>query len=197
LTDTTGALCGVGQSGPVWFLAREDYLLASTGFPTAFIERNCSVPVGKAIYIPLANTFWAPPEDSAFLDAAGWMPGAGLVERLRAATHYVLDHSHDLSLTIDGTPVRNLASYRVVTQGLSLDFPAGSFQVTPPMYYATGIYSPIVAGGYGVILAPPSPGPHEIHVHLEFTYNTANDPLFGFTDFHYEADIVYHLNVVN
>jgi hypothetical protein len=192
--DLTGAQCDAGQSGPVWFLAREDYLSFTTGFPTVFIERNCTVPVGKAIYIPQANTFWAAPEDSAYLDMVGYLPGLDLVERLTAATHYVLDHTQNLSITVDGVPVRNLANYRVVTPALSLDFPADSFGVTPPMYYAIGTHSPIVAGGYGVILAPPSVGPHEIRIHIEFLYE--NDPLFGL-NLLYVADLVYHINVVN
>src|SRR5215218_2172940 len=43
LFDETGALCGIDQSGPVWFLAP----VAHPGVTT----RACTVPVGKGIFV--------------------------------------------------------------------------------------------------------------------------------------------------
>jgi len=45
--DTTGANCGEGQAGPVWFLA-------GTFINTA-VTRACTVPAGKALFFPLVN----------------------------------------------------------------------------------------------------------------------------------------------
>jgi hypothetical protein len=49
---TNGAVnCSVGQSGDVWFLA--GYFLGSGSF-----TRSCTIPAGKALFIPLINS-WA------------------------------------------------------------------------------------------------------------------------------------------
>src|SRR6266487_5795577 len=47
----TGAVdCSVGQSGNVWFLAGS--------FSSGTITRSCTIPAGKALFIPLLNS-WA------------------------------------------------------------------------------------------------------------------------------------------
>jgi len=47
--DPTGALAGLGQSGPVWFLA---------GSFGQTITRTATVPAGKALFFPIINTAW-------------------------------------------------------------------------------------------------------------------------------------------
>src|SRR3954467_3003918 len=49
LTDRTGATCGVGQSGPVFFL--------SGAAGSATVTRHCSVPAQKQLFFPLVNAF--------------------------------------------------------------------------------------------------------------------------------------------
>ncbi len=44
LQDTTGALCGLNQSGPVWFLAGT--------LNSGAAERTCTVPAGKGRLFP-------------------------------------------------------------------------------------------------------------------------------------------------
>src|SRR2546428_11470099 len=44
--DDTGAHCGAGQSGPVWFLA---YVIN----PVGTLQRQCTVPAGKALFVPV------------------------------------------------------------------------------------------------------------------------------------------------
>jgi hypothetical protein len=48
--DLTGDLCGLGQSGPVWFLAGT---FGATG-----VQRNCTIPAGKGLFYPLVNAVW-------------------------------------------------------------------------------------------------------------------------------------------
>jgi hypothetical protein len=64
--DLTGEYCGEGQSGPVWFLA------SHIGGP-ATVVRDCQVPAGKALYVPLVGFIAWAPEDlgraSAILEA--------------------------------------------------------------------------------------------------------------------------------
>jgi len=51
VTDTTGASCGMGQDGPVWFLAGHP-------FGASAVTRECTIPNGKQLYFPLANMWW-------------------------------------------------------------------------------------------------------------------------------------------
>src|SRR2546423_112062 len=53
LFDTTGASCGVGQSGKVWFLAGIVTVNYSPGAGT--ITRNCTIPTGTALFVPVVN----------------------------------------------------------------------------------------------------------------------------------------------
>lgn len=46
LLDPTGENAGVGQEGPVWFLA---------GSPGGTTERAITVPTGKALFLPILN----------------------------------------------------------------------------------------------------------------------------------------------
>ena len=48
ISDTSGALCAAKQEGDVWFLATTD--------GTGPVERNCSIPAGKTLFVPLATT---------------------------------------------------------------------------------------------------------------------------------------------
>src|SRR5262249_5180929 len=47
--DTTGAYAGVGQSGPVWFLA---------GTSGGNVVRTIVVPPGKSLFFPIVNNIW-------------------------------------------------------------------------------------------------------------------------------------------
>lgn len=48
ISDPTGAQCGLGQDGNVWFLA------GTFGGPAT---RECTIPQGKQLYFPLVNWF--------------------------------------------------------------------------------------------------------------------------------------------
>ena len=70
---TNGALdCSVGQSGNVWFLAGQ-FLSAGT------FTRSCTIPAGKALFIPLINSW----EDNVCFNGAP-NPPPFTVEQLRA-----------------------------------------------------------------------------------------------------------------
>ena len=44
--DQTGADCGLGQNGGVWYLA------GTTG---GAVTRTCTIPAGKSIFFPIIN----------------------------------------------------------------------------------------------------------------------------------------------
>jgi len=53
MKDGTGANCRIGQKGTVWFLAGN--FLAENNSP---VERSCTIPSGKYILFPIANSIW-------------------------------------------------------------------------------------------------------------------------------------------
>src|SRR5205085_3726963 len=130
LLDPTGAGCRTGQSGPVFFLV---------GTPgSGSVTRNdCTVPIGKSLYFPLANAFDV------------HTPGDGLdtPELVWQDLHVALGFRVDsLFATVDGTPVANLdpttSPYRGCagprdgcTGSFAFDFPAENLFSLPAGRY--------------------------------------------------------------
>ena len=54
LFDLTGAQAANGQSGPVWFLAGLTWFYADPAMH--FAVRNVTIPAGKALFFPIANS---------------------------------------------------------------------------------------------------------------------------------------------
>ncbi len=176
LFDETGSLCSSGQSGPVWFLAG---VFNATG--TA-VRNACVVPAGKVLLVPVLNGECSNVEGNGTTEAE-W----------RACAAAQMDLAVDVAANLDGAPVPDIASYRVqsprayrltlpdnnILQLFGYDAPAGSCMPTGPGCTRYRSF----ADGYYVMLAPPSPGPHTIHVHGAI-------PTFGFT-----LDVTYHLKV--
>jgi len=172
--DTTGASCGIDQSGPVWFLA------GTSGFSA---ERDCTVPAGKMIFFPIVNlgndypcldlTKTPPRIDPNFQPGPGQsleqfltigfgplrdgktvIPGADQAE----------DHVTALSASLDGVPVQNLI----------LPPDTSKYRATSPLFVFNGDPSLLkwdpcvgpwhfaVSDGYWIMLKPLSPGPHTL-----------------------------------
>jgi hypothetical protein len=135
-----GAPCTSGQSGHVWFLY---------GGPAIV---NCTVPNGTALYFPIIDA------ECSNLDPAPYH-GETPAERGSCAKAWI-DNATDLSATIDGVPVRNLALYRVQS---------GDFQFFVPRDNILGITGPAMGlssdDGYYLMLAPRSTGNHTIRIH--------------------------------
>ena len=139
VSDTTGALCAARQEGDVWFLATSD--------GTGPVERRCSVPAGKTLFVPLATT----------LERSGNKePVCEAMARIAAGN---LTHVSQLTMTIDGVAVDNMESHRIPTRDC---FALGARQ-TPRLIARTA-----VADGYYVMLQPLSPGQHTIVVGARF-----------------------------
>lgn len=165
LFDTTGAACGAGQSGPVWFLA---------GALGGFVTRSCDLPAGKAVFFPVLN---------------GWCDSSparhDTYEHLQACVKPTIDSAASLSAEIDGQSITNLQDYRAFTP------PPNPFVETLPnnnlwQYFGcsectAGDYD-AYADGYYLMLAPLSAGAHTVHFHGEL-------PGFGVI-----LDVTYHLN---
>lgn len=139
-----------GQAGSVWFLAGQFG-------PT---ECDITVPAGKKLFFPLANT------ECSSLEGPPWNPaqgefgfGAATKAEQRACAKYHADgiNIDNLFAEIDGTPVQNLASYRFVSPQFRFRAP------TPWIFGTTGGIGTAVGDGYYLLLAPLSPGSHTLH----------------------------------
>ena len=160
INDLTGAYCGNGQSGPVWFLAGT--------FNPGAITRSCTIPPGKAIFFPIINVnndypcpdpnFKPGPGQSMedFLtNGYGDIPGAkDYIDPVTAA---------DLKVEVDGTSLQNLLSYRKTS---SLYYFTGDISLKDTWDpCVTGTEQPAVQDGYWIMLAPLSAGKHTLHLY--------------------------------
>jgi hypothetical protein len=173
LVDETGERCGQGQTGKVWFLAGT---VAAPGNPVT-VTRDCTVPQGKALFIPILNaTFGA-----AVFDCEPTVPGIPCdVTALRAAAAASMDQA-TLEVDIDGVQLQNLSEYRVQSPVFSVTAPADSLLPIP-----SGTYAPMVSDGYWLMLTPLSRGAHTIHI-----TGAVTGGVFAGTAF----ELTYHLMV--
>jgi len=175
LLTTEAVDCSVGQSGNDWFLAgRFNGLGRST--------HRCTVPVGKALVIPLINSW----QDNVCVK-----PPLS-VDQLRANAANAVTPTKDLHASIDGQPLTNLESHRAVS-------PVFSYTLPPPpdnvIFKVFGVripgdcgttnstVTPAVADGFYIIVPPLSAGSHRINFG-----GSAGSPLTT-------LDMTYHLTV--
>src|SRR5262249_4075490 len=119
-----------GQSGQVWFL---------TG-PFGTVERNVTIPAGKALFIALVNV------DSSTLEEPPFY-GATAADQLAIANSFA-SYITDLSFSLDGKSIVSLADFRVTSPQFSFTAPSPwIFGTTGGTGLATGV-------GYFVMLAP-------------------------------------------
>ena len=150
LTDATGEFSGEGQSGPVWFFA---------GTFGNSVERTCTVPPGKAIFMPVYNWVFG----AGAFDCDPSVPGVPCdVPSLRASAAANTEAAEILDVTIDGVPVQDVRSYRAFSpEPFSLTYPDNSVTGLP-----SGSYYPNVSDGYWLMLSPLSKGGHTIEIHV-------------------------------
>jgi hypothetical protein len=146
--DETGAICGYGQSGPVFFLAGADHSL----------ERSCVVPLGVHIFVPLAGSECSTVEPPPFF-------GRDEADLSRCATEAVdmaesVFDMTTMTLSVDGQAVENLADYRAVTPLYTLWLPEDNLLGSPKRVADS------VADSYQVMLSPLSEGEHVIEITL-------------------------------
>jgi len=169
LFDETGALAGVNQSGPVFFLVG---VINVSG--TA--ERTITVPHGKSLFFPIINfenDNFCPPQVPPLT-----------VGQLRAGAAAAVDGAIDLFCEIDGVEVENLEDYRVTGPAFTVNFPDDNVFQFFGCDNPAGTYGPFVNDGFYLMLAPLSAGEHTIH------FSGAVPSFGGFT-----LDITYHIAV--
>jgi hypothetical protein len=175
LLDETGALCGSGQDGPVWFLAG---VFNASG---SAVRDECVVPHGKGLLVPILNA-----------ECSNVEGNGATADEWRQCAKGLIDLAGTVSLEVDGNPVDDIGRFRVqsprfgftlpddnLLQLFGFNAPAGSCMPgsAPCVPYGS------VGDGYYVLLSPLRSGAHTIHIHGEI-------PAFSFT-----LDVIYHLTV--
>jgi hypothetical protein len=172
--DETGANCAEGQSGPVWFLAGS--------FFGGTFERTCSIPPGKALFLPIVNAAFG----AAVGDCDPTNPGVPCdVAVLRQAAKESMDPV-TIEASIDGVPLRGLIDYRVQSPVFSVSLPEGNVPESLGLPAPSGTYEPMVSDGYWLMFIPLSAGAHTIH----FKNSITSGPFAGT-----ETEVTYHLTV--
>jgi hypothetical protein len=171
--DQTGAFSGLGQSGPVCFLA---------GTFSGAVERTCTIPTGKAVFFPMINVLndYPCPPDFGFEPA----PGQTLEDFLTQADDFYMEHVTALAMELDGVALQNPFGYRG-TSKLFYFTADPSLQGNDPCIIGTP--QPGVSDGYWVMLAPLTPGQHTLHFTGTYT--------FPEWDWVSTVDITYELTV--
>lgn len=155
--DTTGADCGRGQFGPVWFLPAVPGSTLGTS-----VTRTCTIPRHRAIMLQLAsamNDFPCP--DPTFKPA----PGQSLYDFLISAIAPLIDGepSDAFAVTLDGVAVHDPLSYRRQSQHVFLF--KGNTSLNPGFdTCVTGHIQEAVADGFYLMFQPLAPGHHTILV---------------------------------
>jgi hypothetical protein len=165
LFDETGTLCGINQSGPVWFLAP----VAHPGVTT----RACTVPAGKGIFVLGLGNECSNIEPPPFF-------GATEAELRACAAEGVEEFFGDAtqSISVDGVDV-DLSGYRTQTPLFSYTLPPDNVYGLPPVTATKAI-----SDGTAVVVQPLPQGEHQVVVRLEAPV------LGGTTEINYNLTVV-------
>jgi hypothetical protein len=172
--------CREGQSGQVWFLGGTTTTTEiGPGIILGQVTRECTVPVGTALFFPLANTECSTVEGNGTTEA-----------ELRECANFFANFITDLSAELDGRSLQNLAEYRAASPLYTFGpLPDNNvlqlFGVDAP----PGTISPSVSDGVHVMLAPLSRCEHTLHFHGVIDLSSIGGPTFI-------QDITYNLSVV-
>ena len=166
-TDSPDFNVRAGQHGNVWFLAA----------PFGTVERTCTLPKNKALFIGLLNA------------EASDLEGLGATEVQQTETaKFFADHivTSTLFCTLDGVSVKHLERYSALSPQFEFTAP------TPWIFGATGGAGTAVGDGYYVMIEPLAKGQHTLHYGGKIHFSVAEGDPFDYDD---SIDMTYHLTV--
>ncbi len=165
ISDTTGEHCADSQEGPVWYLA---------GTNGGSAVRECDIPAGKQLFLPLVNTWtFFPPQLFPTQESidAGVSSMEAFVEQMHADTC-------SLTLRIDGQDV--IADFDTMNEELHISV-MDPFEINlnddhcAVGWFQGGGLMPAVAAGHYALLQPLTPGDHVVEFGgslCEFQFST-------------------------
>ncbi|MBI4905110.1 MAG: hypothetical protein HY820_15860 [Acidobacteria bacterium] len=160
--------CGVGQSGPVWFLT------GKWGPSPIVVTRRCSVPFGKHLFFPVV---------SAVADNVGYDPPKS-VHDLTAMVREAVNSHVGTMFWLDGKDIQigsvSDSPYRVMSPVFSFRVRAGDVLGNP----AGMLVDPVICDGIFLMLEPLAAGRHTIRY-------TASSLSVSFS-----FDVTYHLDIL-
>ncbi len=170
LFDT--ADCSVGQSGPVWFLGGQfGSTVPSTASArrpkaaaTTTVERRCTIPLGKAIYFPIANISDSAPEEPNWA-CGGMFPPlvTGTIAEMKKCVETFFTIPNPMYVSVDGKYIQHLGRHYVASDAFSVTWPDDNFLTAlGEGPFPAGTYFPVVDVGYYVMLQPLSHGTHTL-----------------------------------
>ena len=184
--DETGEDCAVDQKGPIWYLA--GFAGSSEGPPFGgSAERDCTIPEGKAILIPIFNVVCAEQTDAAVIkDVLGLQPNdpippSQLKEGLIRCTDFYMSFVDTKQFSIDGLALEedDFNDFKVVSPQFQIVYPEGNvFNQIP-----TNVKQKAVAQGYWILVTGLEPGEHTIEV------------VSGLSAFEFLTDVTYYLTI--
>ena len=138
----------VGQPRHVWFLSN---------IAQPVVDRHFIIPAGTALYASIfgvaADNFLCGPDTNY------------TVKQLRDIAASIVDSFTNTEVEVDGVPVNDVAAYRSTSPVFASTLPDNNvLQYVGCDDALPGTYGPMVADGYGLLLAPLSVGEHTIHI---------------------------------
>lgn len=141
--DPDGRLCEMGQEGDVWFLAGTD--------GSFNVKRECVVPSGRYILVPVINMRHSSTNEKLPLPCAVLQGGAAVNNQSLASAVAL----------IDGVPVTDVARYRVRSNGC---FPLRAGDDKSPQ---------TAADGYWLLIKPLPPGRHTLVIGANYSVDNS------------------------
>jgi hypothetical protein len=187
--DEDGRFCKWGQSGPVWFLAGT---FGGTG-----VERNCTIPAGKALFYPLVDSVWIDCPNSSDADVtddevrwvlANWTVAGDSACQLTATLDTYQVFGEELPAPVSGWM---RPTVRTQSPVFRIDLPQDNIfninggSCAEPM--PAGKTGRSITEGYWVMLPPLTAGEHVLTLHGAGC-DASGAPVF-------ETGVTYHLTV--
>lgn len=147
--DLSGANCGIGQSGAVWFLAG--------GFGSSKIRRVCSVPDGKTLLFPLINMAYWPRKNNLSYTC----------DQAKVSAALNNETALDLFAEVDGVAVDGLKQHRVTSEKCF-----NVFARIPSSQRSYNAY-PSASDGYWLVLKPLPKGRHILKFGGKYNRNSS------------------------
>jgi len=185
--DPSSADCMIGQHGPVWFLGGSFFQvdlspdtlaggnvqsqtrlepLAENGPPVPDIVRTCTIPLGKAILMPVINGECNTAEEIYLGNLTGNEPLEERIDFVRSCARTQADGIQNVEASFGRTegPLRSLNVRRVATPlSFSMTYPTDHLLQFEENWQPTVNPSLAFADGYWVVVKPSQPGQYELN----------------------------------